>query len=85
MHDGSWLVGEGSNGNHQVRMNVITPPGQDEWKNVEITGYVKVIDTASGDDAPDMMMPMDLARGCDYLVCKGRKTWCDSVPCEALP
>ncbi|HEX5976011.1 MAG TPA: hypothetical protein VFY68_01975, partial [Nitrososphaeraceae archaeon] len=52
LHDGSWLVGEGSNGNHQVRMNVITPPGQDEWKNVEITGYVKVIDTASGDDAP---------------------------------
>ncbi len=31
-------------------MNVLTPPGQDEWKNVEITGYVKVIDTAASDD-----------------------------------
>jgi hypothetical protein len=41
---------QGSNGNYQVRMNVITPPGQDEWKNVEITGYVKVIDTAASDD-----------------------------------
>jgi hypothetical protein len=52
LRDGSWLVGEGSssNGNHQVRMNVITPPGQDEWKNVEITGYVKVIDAASDDN-----------------------------------
>lgn len=32
-------------------MNVITPLGQDEWKNGEVTGYVKVIDTASNDDA----------------------------------
>ena len=34
--------------NHQVRMNVITSPGQDEWKNVEITGYVKVVSAVSG-------------------------------------
>jgi hypothetical protein len=55
LQDGSWVVGEGSSsdGNHQVRMNVITPPGQDEWKDVEITGYVKVIDTTSDDDDDD--------------------------------
>jgi hypothetical protein len=28
--------------NPQVRMHVTTPPGSAQWKNVEITGYVKV-------------------------------------------
>src|SRR3712207_2618905 len=46
LQDGSWAVGDRSDGNYQVRMNVNTPPGQEEWKNVEITGYVKVIYTA---------------------------------------
>ena len=27
-------------------MNVNTPSGQDRWKNVEMTGYVKVISAA---------------------------------------
>lgn len=78
LHDGSWLVGEGSNGNHQVRMNVITPPGQDEWKNVEITGYVKVIDTASGDDAPAAAASSEGA--INWYARGGRHS--DSVPCE---
>lgn len=77
LHDGSWLVGEGSNGNHQVRMNVITPPGQDEWKNVEITGYVKVIDTASGDDAP---AAASSEGAINWYARGGRHS--DSVPCE---
>lgn len=77
LHDGSWLVGEGSNGNHQVRMNVITPPGQDEWKNVEITGYVKVIDTASGDDAP---AAASYEGAINWYARGGRHS--DSVPCE---
>ena len=72
LQDGSWAVGEGSNGNYQVRMNVITPPGQEEWKNVEITGYVKVINTAS--DAASSEGAINwYARG-------GRHS--DSVPCE---
>ena len=72
LQDGSWAVGEGSNGNYQVRMNVITPPGQEEWKNVEITGYVKVIHTAS--DAASSEGAINwYARG-------GRHS--DSVPCE---
>jgi hypothetical protein len=75
LQDGSWLVGDDSNDNYQVRMNVITPPGQDEWKNVEITGYVKVIDTAASDDnaaSPEGAINW-YARG-------GRHS--DSVPCE---
>jgi hypothetical protein len=31
--------------NPQVRMHVDTPPGSAQWKNVEITGYVKVNST----------------------------------------
>jgi hypothetical protein len=76
LQDGSWLVGEGSsNGNYQVRMNAITPLGQDEWKNVEITGYVKVIDTASDDD--DAASPEGAI---NWYARGGRHS--DSVPCE---
>ena len=28
-----------------IRMNVITPPGETQWKNIEMTGYVKAIPT----------------------------------------
>jgi hypothetical protein len=79
LQDGSWLVGEGSNGNYQVRMNVITPPGQAEWKNVEITGYVKVIDTASDDAASAEGSPTPIS-AIDWYARGGRHS--DSVPCE---
>jgi hypothetical protein len=79
LQDGSWLVGEDGDNDYQVRMNVNTPPGQNEWRDVEITGYVKVIDTAhdeddDGDDesSPDAEITW-YARG-------GRHS--DSVPCE---
>jgi hypothetical protein len=79
LQDGSWLVGEDSNDNYQVRMNVITPPGQNEWKNVEITGYVKVIDTASGDAASPEGSPTPIS-AIDWYARGGRHS--DSVPCE---
>jgi hypothetical protein len=85
LEDGSWLVGEEGNDNYQVRMNVVTPPGQNEWRDVEITGYVRVTDTAYDDDndddndnddddesSPDAAITW-YARG-------GRHS--DSVPCE---
>jgi hypothetical protein len=81
LQDGSWLVGEDINGNYQVRMNVITPPGQDEWKNVEITGYVKVTDTAYDADAPpEGATSPDTAAVVDWYARGGRHS--DSVPCE---
>jgi len=43
--DGSWRVSGHDNGKYQVRMNVYTPKGEEEWKNVEITGYAKVVRT----------------------------------------
>jgi len=44
--DGSWQINGRPNigkYNNEVRMEVNTPKGQQEWKNVEITGYAKVI------------------------------------------
>jgi hypothetical protein len=79
LQDGSWLVGEDSNDNYQVRMNLNTPPGQNEWKNVEITGYVKVIDTASGDAASPEGSPTPIS-AIDWYARGGRHS--DSVPCE---
>jgi len=48
--DGSWQI-EGRQTNskfgNEVRMTVNTPLGQEPWKNVEITGYAKVISADS--------------------------------------
>jgi hypothetical protein len=37
--DGSWRIN-----NSNVRLNVDTPPNTEPWKNVEITGYARVVD-----------------------------------------
>jgi hypothetical protein len=38
--DGSWFIA-----NPAIRMGVITSPGSEPWKNVEMTGYVKIDST----------------------------------------
>lgn len=82
LQDGSWIVSEAIDGNYHVRMNVITPPGQEEWKNVEITGYIKVVDIASDPTLPE-------GATSDPASPKAHVTWyarggrhSDSVPCE---
>jgi hypothetical protein len=69
--DGSWQIkGRGGSGKYedQVRMNVNTPKGEQQWKNVEITGYAKVISTESSKDRLNWY-----ARGARHS---------SSVPCE---
>jgi hypothetical protein len=69
--DGSWQIkGRGGSGKYedQVRMNVNTPNAKPQWKNVEITGYVKVVSAESQMDRLSWY-----ARG-------GRHS--SSVPCE---
>ena len=69
--DGSWQTkGRGGSGKYedQVRMDVNTPKGKPQWKNVEITGYAKVISAESQMDRLSWY-----ARG-------GRHS--SSVPCE---
>lgn len=44
--DGSWQISGRQNigkYNNEVRMDVNTPTGEHEWKNVEMTGYARVI------------------------------------------
>ena len=36
--DGSWFIN-----NSQTRLNIITPHGYTQWKNIEMTGYVKAV------------------------------------------
>jgi len=70
--DGSWRI----NGNFrpdnknedQVRMTVGTPDGEEQWKNVEITGYARVLSADSDSDDLDWY-----ARG---------GTHSSDVPCE---
>jgi hypothetical protein len=68
--DGSWRIGQTADGSDEdhVRMKVTTPEGQPEWKNVEITGYVKALWADSPTDHVDWY-----ARG-------GRHS--NSAPCE---
>jgi hypothetical protein len=43
--DGSWRIGGKQVGGKffdEVRMNVMTPSGAEDWKNVEITGYANI-------------------------------------------
>lgn len=51
--DGSWQIGMNRSGGQyeQVRMNVGTPLGSQEWKNVEITGYAKALTATDDDDS----------------------------------
>jgi hypothetical protein len=55
--DGSWQVNgntrPGSKTEDQVRMSVGTPEGEEQWKNVEITGYARVISADSDSDDLD--------------------------------
>jgi hypothetical protein len=75
--DGSWQI-EGRHKigkyNEEVRMNVNTTPGDKQWKNVEITGYAKVVSKSSSSNNNDNS---DL----DWYARGGRHN--SSIPCES--
>jgi hypothetical protein len=68
--DGSWRISS-----QQVRMHVITPPGAQPWKNVEVTGYAKVDSIIPHNDNKNINYT-DLA----WLARSGIHT--DDVPCD---
>jgi hypothetical protein len=43
--DGSWRISEtnSSYSNPQIRMNVDTPDGLESWRDVEMTGYIRIV------------------------------------------
>jgi hypothetical protein len=55
--DGSWQINgnlrPGNRYEDQVRMVIGTPSGQEQWKNVEITGYARVMSADSDRDHLD--------------------------------
>jgi hypothetical protein len=69
-NDSSWRTT-----NPQVRMRVTTPPDSAQWKNVEITGYVKVNSTNDNHKHQEDI-PNDIA----WLARSGRHN--DEVPCD---
>ena len=75
--DGSWRVSGHDNGKYQVRMNVGTQEGEKEWKNVEITGYVRIARTTGHSSSADS----DLENVIQWYARSGEKH-SDSDPCE---
>lgn len=52
--DGSWQInGRVENGTYvgEVRMEVKRLPGSEEWKNVEMTGYAKIVPSSNPNDS----------------------------------
>lgn len=75
--DGSWRVSGHDNGKYQVRMNVYTPEGSEEWNNVEITGYAKVFRTVGHSTSADS----DIENVLQWYARSGEEH-SDSNPCE---
>jgi hypothetical protein len=81
--NGSWGVNSS-----QVRIRVDTPPGQEEWKNVEMTGYVKMISpttlTADSSEFSDQDEESEDGDSLDpHLTWRARGgRHSDMVPCE---
>lgn len=81
--NGSWGVNSS-----KVRIRVDTPPGQEEWKNVEMTGYVKMISpttlTADSSEFSDQDEESEDGDSLDpHLTWRARGgRHSDMVPCE---
>lgn len=75
--DGSWRIN-----NTTVRLNVDTPPNAEPWKNVEITGYLKIVGTTSSPEnntAPSGEGGGDV-HGVDWRARSGEHS--SSEPCD---
>jgi hypothetical protein len=64
--DGSWLINSS-----EVRMNVDTPLGAPEWKNVEITGYAKILSVIDPNKETDLAWYARSGRHSDEAPCDG--------------
>ena len=64
--DGSWLINSS-----EVRMNVDTPPGTPEWKNVEITGYAKILSVIDSKKQTDLAWFARSGRHSNDSPCEG--------------
>jgi hypothetical protein len=74
--DGSWRVGgidiDEFNGKYHIIIGADTPPSQAEWRDVEITGYAKIISKSDSEDETEVGLQW-YARGANHS---------DDAPCE---
>lgn len=75
--DGSWRLGgtdidDQFNDKYHIIIGANTPPWQEEWRDVEITGYAKIV-SASDDEDEDEVGLQWYARGANHT---------DEVPCD---
>jgi hypothetical protein len=73
--DGSWFIA-----NPAIRMSVITSPGSEPWKNVEMTGYVKIDSTRTRSFFGSNNEESDSTSDIDWRARGGRHN--NEVPCE---
>ncbi|CAN5361289.1 hypothetical protein BH18THE2_BH18THE2_39730 [soil metagenome] len=64
--DGSWLINSS-----EVRMNVDAPPGTPEWKNVEITGYARILSVIDSSKETDLAWFARSGRHSNESPCEG--------------
>jgi hypothetical protein len=74
--DGSWRLGgvdidEQFNGKYHIILGVNTPPWKQEWRDVEITGYAKIISASEDEDETEVGLQW-YARGANHT---------DEAPC----
>jgi hypothetical protein len=65
-YDGSWLINSS-----EVRMNVDTPPGVAQWKNVEITGYARILSVIDPNKETDLAWYARSGRHSNEHPCEG--------------
>jgi hypothetical protein len=73
--DGSWFIA-----NPAIRMSVVTSPGSEPWKNVEMTGYVKIDSTRTRSFFGSNNEESDSTSDIDWRARGGRHN--NDVPCE---
>lgn len=65
-NDGSWLINSS-----EVRLNVDTPPGVAQWKNVEITGYARILSVIDSNKETDLAWFARSGRHSNESLCEG--------------
>ena len=88
--DGSWRIGGKLTAGKfydEVRMNVNTPSGAENWKNVEITGYARInsiVVPFNGSTNDDLTWYARGGKHNPHIPCESTRTWVVSTPMAML-
>ena len=88
--DGSWRIGGKLTAGKfydEERMNVNTPSGAENWKNVEITGYARInsiVVSYNGSTNDDLTWYARGGKHNPHIPCEDCRTWVVSTPMAML-